>query len=419
MPRNSSGTYSPPANTAAVSLQPIGSVAFNTLETDVGSEITNSLDRLGRGAMQANLSLAGFVINNVGAGVLSTDAANVGQLSAFAFPDQIGGLQLSNDPTSPLTVLDVKPGAASDSTNTITMSLSSIWTKTLGSWASGAGNGMLDVGTVGDNLWYHIYLIYDTATATADLLASLSGLSAGPVPAVVTISVATPCVVTSTNLGVQVGACFQFGTTGALPTGITAGTNYFVTSTPSVTTFQFAATQGGSPINTTGTQSGVQTVVFSPVMPTGFSKLRRLGSVLTDGSAHILPFTQKGDEFIWATPAQFMNAVAVGTVILSESPQVPPAVPCVARIRGIASNASGASLVMFSALETGITAVNTPVGNATAVCPSTGASIAFTVDIRTPLGGSVKVVAGAASTSTTAVCYAYVDERGRYGPGNE
>lgn len=57
MPRNGAGTYTQPANTAAVSGQVESSVAFNTLMTDFGTEITNSLDRAGRSTMSAPLVL--------------------------------------------------------------------------------------------------------------------------------------------------------------------------------------------------------------------------------------------------------------------------------------------------------------------------------------------------------------------------
>lgn len=79
MPRASNGTYQQPGGTAAVSGQPISSSAFNTLESDIGQEITNSVDRLGRSAMEANLSLGGNIINNVANGVATTDAVNLGQ----------------------------------------------------------------------------------------------------------------------------------------------------------------------------------------------------------------------------------------------------------------------------------------------------------------------------------------------------
>jgi hypothetical protein len=53
MSRSSGGTYTLPANTAAVSGQTASSSKYNTLNTDVASALTDSLDRTGKGAMQA------------------------------------------------------------------------------------------------------------------------------------------------------------------------------------------------------------------------------------------------------------------------------------------------------------------------------------------------------------------------------
>ena len=47
-------------------------------------------------------------------------------------------------------------------------------------------------------------------------------------------------------------------TTGALPTGLTAGVTYYVLN-PSGLTFQLSTSPTGSPIATSGTQSGTHT----------------------------------------------------------------------------------------------------------------------------------------------------------------
>jgi hypothetical protein len=79
-------------------------------------------------------------------------------------------------------------------------------------------------------------------------------------PAVCTISIATPGVVTYTNT-FAANDPVVFSTTGALPTGITAGTTYYVSATSlSGSSFKISATPGGSVINTSGSQSGVQSV---------------------------------------------------------------------------------------------------------------------------------------------------------------
>jgi len=58
--------------------------------------------------------------------------------------------------------------------------------------------------------------------------------------------------------GFSLGDLISFSTTGALPTGLTAGTNYYVQPIDS-TTFNVATTLAGSPITTSGSQSGIQT----------------------------------------------------------------------------------------------------------------------------------------------------------------
>jgi hypothetical protein len=76
LPRQANGNYLPPANTAAVSNTSISSAAFNTLENDIGTEITNSVDRQGRSAMQADLPMGGFKATGLATPVASTDATN-------------------------------------------------------------------------------------------------------------------------------------------------------------------------------------------------------------------------------------------------------------------------------------------------------------------------------------------------------
>lgn len=91
----------------------------------------------------------------------------------------------------------------------------------------------------------------------------------------VTITIATPAVISLTAHGLVVGDVIQFTTSGALPTGLSLATNYYVISTGfGVNSFEVSATRGGSAVNTSGTQSGTQTIArpvntyeatFSPI----------------------------------------------------------------------------------------------------------------------------------------------------------
>lgn len=91
-------------------------------------------------------------------------------------------------------------------------------------------------------------------------------VSEGPV----TISVASPGVVTwAGGHGLEVGARVMFtGTGGTLPTGLTAGTAYYVVAaglTP--TKFSVAATPGGTAIATTA--AGTATAIIATATPAG------------------------------------------------------------------------------------------------------------------------------------------------------
>jgi hypothetical protein len=82
----------------------------------------------------------------------------------------------------------------------------------------------------------------------------------------VTMTIASPCVVTDTAHDKVEGTEVIFTTTGALPTGLTAGTRYYVKS-PTANAYNVAATSGGTAINTSGSQSGTHTATTpnSPV----------------------------------------------------------------------------------------------------------------------------------------------------------
>lgn len=76
----------------------------------------------------------------------------------------------------------------------------------------------------------------------------------------VTITIASPAVVTLTGHGLAEDTPITFLTTGALPTGITAGTTYYVNQVDA-NTFNVTSTTGGADINTSGSQSGTHTLV--------------------------------------------------------------------------------------------------------------------------------------------------------------
>ena len=72
----------------------------------------------------------------------------------------------------------------------------------------------------------------------------------------VTLTIASPCVVTSANHGLRDGTRLVFSTTGALPTGITAGVTYYAKSTAANRFNLYTDEALTNIVNTSGTQSG-------------------------------------------------------------------------------------------------------------------------------------------------------------------
>ncbi len=119
-------------------------------------------------------------------------------------------------------------------------------------------------------------LAVDPGTRTAILaaIASMAAYNAELIallaPQIVTMTIASPGVFTVKDSlgatyphGYVANARIVFATTGALPTGLVAGTTYFVSATSLTTnTFKVSATLGGAVINTSGSQSGVHTVMW-------------------------------------------------------------------------------------------------------------------------------------------------------------
>lgn len=78
---------------------------------------------------------------------------------------------------------------------------------------------------------------------------------------VVSISNASPCVVTWTAHNMPVNAALRFTTTDTLPAGLSVDTTYYISEVVDVDNFKISATQGGANINTTSAGVGIQTAV--------------------------------------------------------------------------------------------------------------------------------------------------------------
>jgi hypothetical protein len=112
---------------------------------------------------------------------------------------------------------------------------------------------------------------------------STRGVALNSLGGTVTLTIAAPCVITLSNVLAE-GTAIKLATTGALPTGLTAGTTYYLINVDGVTA-NLAATITGSAITTTGSQSGVQSISTLVDVP-----LVQYNLLVSDASRFLLLF---------------------------------------------------------------------------------------------------------------------------------
>lgn len=113
-------------------------------------------------------------------------------------------------------------------------------------------------------------LSYNSALNASSFTLSRNYAGSSVGAAAVSLTIASPCVITWTAHALQAGEPVKFSTTGALPTGLTAGTTYYVsTAGLAADSFRVADTAahgiaGTNTVNTSGSQSGVHTASTVP-----------------------------------------------------------------------------------------------------------------------------------------------------------
>ena len=164
--------------------------------------------------------------------------------------------------------------------------------------------------------------------------------------------------------------------------------------------------------------TGVTDVLVSqsataPTMPTNYTKKRRIGSFKTDGSSHILAFTQNGDEFLWVTTTVDVNGITTTTAQQPHAINVPLGIVVNALGRSLFQAGSGTTLVLTSPGVTGDLA--STAGNADLVINGASQFAAGSFNIRT---NTSQQITTSNSVSGTGAWYwvtkGWIDTRGRY-----
>lgn len=249
----------------------------------------------------SNASLAAVttgIVRLTNASLISVSGIPAGNSGQFLIIENKTGNQIiiNNEETTPSAANRIQTGtnAGIPMPNTATFaftydSTSSRWQLTGGSGSgSGSGSGInylsANPGAEADTTGWTTYVDSQTATMT----------------------IASPCVVTVTSTSSwYVGMPVVFTTTGALPTGVTAGTTYYVSNVLNSTDFRIAATIGGADINTSGSQSGVHTQRYC--VPTG----NVVGSSTTTWTRSTSSPLRGSASFLWTKTAAILAGEGV------------------------------------------------------------------------------------------------------------
>lgn len=303
MSRNGSGTYSLPAGNPVTTNTTITSTWGNTTLSDIATALTQSLAYDGQTVPIANIPMGGFAITGLASGIAArTRAANIGDVQDglsnwVAAAGTADAITAAYSPAITALVdgqLCFFRASAANATTTPTFSPNGLTARTI----TKQGGVALVVGDI-PGLDAEVIIRYKLASTRWELLnpqgtvgvltGTFTDWGSTTIPsgylerdgsnvsratyaalytvlnktATVTITIATPGVVTWTAHGLSNNDVVKFSTTGALPTGLVAGTTYYVRN-KAANTFEVSATEGGASINTTGTQSGVQTGIHTP-----------------------------------------------------------------------------------------------------------------------------------------------------------
>ena len=145
--------------------------------------------------------------------------------------------------------------------------------------------------------------------------------------------------------------------------------------------------------------------------PAGYTLKRRLGAFRTDASGHIQPFTQVGDEFIWANPSMDYDGQP-GTTPVLQPLSVPPGLKVKATIRAQGTIAGGLWSALISSPDEAPAASRGTGGN-TSLANENGSIAAGTMAVWTDTSRQVRLVAENGSAFLSIATYGWIDRRGR------
>jgi hypothetical protein len=154
----------------------------------------------------------------------------------------------------------------------------------------------------------------------------------------------------------------------------------------------------------------ISTSATTPTLPTNYTRKRRIGPIKTDASAHIIAFTQLGDDFLWVAPFGDMSNGSMSTTAVLVQLSVPLGIRAVAYFTADLAPATTAS-VTFQSPDQPLT-VGTPGGNVS-LFAQTALTACGDFRIRTNTTSQISVGATVATTGLYLVTKGWNDSRGK------
>lgn len=146
-------------------------------------------------------------------------------------------------------------------------------------------------------------------------------------------------------------------------------------------------------------------------LPTNYTLFRYIGSMLTDGSAHWVKFSQRGDQFLWDA-ASAGSTQTIGTSAVLVALDVPTGVSVTAIFNALLQNGSATCSALFTSPDQAVQAANSPNGNEQLFCPISGGDAAQ-LQIRTNTSAQVRCVTSSATSAVAVNAQGWIDPRGR------
>lgn len=150
--------------------------------------------------------------------------------------------------------------------------------------------------------------------------------------------------------------------------------------------------------------------LIADAAPSGYSKYRRIGSVLTDGSANIIGFSQFGDEFLWDSPPLDINTTTLGTAAVSYTLSTPLGVKTIA-IQNLAIDDPASTTVYISSLDQDDESASFANGRVSIRRESTDAGVG-NIRTRTNTSSQIRARSSNANTDLYVGTVGYIDTRG-------